>query len=560
MLTTLARVKVEKIFPQFFACLKEGYTKETLLKDLFAGLSIGIISLPLVMAFSIAAGLPPERGLFTGVVAGFLISFLGGSRVQIGGPTGAFAVVIYSVVERHGYEGLVLATILAGMMMIVMALTNAGALLKFIPYPVVVGFTAGISVTIFSTQVKDFFGLPIEKAPAEFLEKWALYIEHFSAWNAWALGLGVVSLFSIFFLRKKYPKIPGAVAVVAAGTFIAYAFEFPLETIQTKFGSIPSTLPALAFPTFTLAQIQSVIPDAITIALLSSIESLLSAVVADKMTGFRHHSSTELFAHGTANIFSVLFGGIPATGAIARTAANARLGATTPLAGIAHAITLFILMFFFADVAAKIPLAILAAVLMFVAWNMSESKHIAMICKCSKSDIFMLLVTLLLTVLVDITVAVEIGIVLAALLFVKKMALNTKIIPSQFFDEHEVILKKHIPDGVIIYEVGGPLFFGIAESLHHQFLTLQPKPRAFIFRLNNAPLIDASGIHALHEVASSCKQLGIAFFISEIKEDNHKLFHSTGLAKAASLCTTLQEALAKTNVDDKDKASLESCT
>lgn len=541
-----------KIFPQFFSCLKSGYTKDIFLKDLFAGFSIGIISLPLVMAFSIAAGLPPERGLFTGIIAGFLISFLGGSRVQIGGPTGAFAIIIYGIVERHGYEGLVLATIIAGFLMIGMALSNAGALLKFIPYPVVVGFTAGISLTIFSTQIKDFFGLPIEKAPAAFFEKWALYLEHYAGWNGWAFGLALASLLIIFILRNKYPKIPGAVVVVGLGTLIATIFEFPLETIQTKFGGIPSTLPIPSFPHFTLAQIQSVFPDAITIALLSSIESLFSAVVSDKMTGFRHHSSTELFAHGTANIFSVLFGGIPATGAIARTAANARLGATTPLAGIIHALTLFVLMFFFSTLAAKIPLAILAAVLMFVAWNMSEIKHMKMICKSSKSDIIMLFVTLFLTVLIDITVAVEIGIVLAAFLFMKKMARNTKILPTELFDEEApAILKKHIPNDVVIYEVNGPLFFGISDTLHQQFLSLEPKPRSFIFRLNKAPLIDASGIQALQEVANSCKQMDIQFLISETREDNLKLFHATGLSKQALLCPTLQEAIQKTSIDLK---------
>lgn len=530
-----------KIYPQFFSCLKKGYTKEVLFKDLFAGLSIGIISLPLVMAFSIAAGLPPERGLFTGIVAGFLISFLGGSRVQIGGPTGAFAVVIYSVVERHGYEGLILATIMAGILMIGMALTNAGALLKFIPYPVVVGFTAGISLSIFSTQVKDFFGLPIEKTPVEFFEKWALYLEHFPAWNVWAFSLGLVSLISIVFLRKKYPKIPGAVTVVAIGTFIAYALEFPLETIETKFGGIPSTLPIPSLPHFTLVQLRSLLPDALTIAVLSSIESLLSAVVSDKMIGHRHDSSTELLAHGTANIFSVIFGGIPATGAIARTAANVRLGATTPLAGIVHAITLFILMYFFSTVAAKIPLTILAAVLMFVAWNMSESKHIAMICKSTKSDMLMLFVTLLLTLLFDITIAVEVGIILAALLFMKKMALNTKIAP--FAPTHQELIL--VPDEVVVYEVNGPLFYGIAESLHQQFMTLNPKPRSFIFHLNRAPLIDASGIHALHEVAHSCKQFDIAFSISGVKEENLKLFSATGIEKVASLFPHLHDAIQK---------------
>ena len=543
------------IYPKFFTCLKEGYSKETFFKDLFAGITIGIISLPLIMAFSIASGLPPERGLYTGIIAGFLISFLGGSRVQIGGPTGAFVVVVYSIVERHGYEGLVIATIMAGIIMIGMALSHAGKLLKYIPYPVVTGFTAGIAISIFSSQLKDLFGLPIAKMPADFIEKWALYSEHFanSAWNLWALTLGLLSLTLIVFLRNRYPKIPGTVIAVGLGTFIAYYFKLPIETIESKFSAIPTMLPSPSLPTLSFHKIQTLLPDAITIAVLSSIESLLSAVVADKIVGTRHRSSAELFAHGVANIFAPIFGGIPATGAIARTAANARMGATTPLAGMTHALTLFILMVFFASAAIKIPLTILAAILIFVAWNMSELHHISMICKGSKSDIIMLFVTLTLTVLVDITVAVEVGVVLGALLFMKKMTRNTHIRPTKLIldEEHahyskdsEYVMKRHVPDDVAIFEVNGPLFFGITETLDQKFLELKPRPRAFIFRLNKAPMIDTSGIHALQELAAKCKHHDISFLISGLKEDNMELFQKMGLGKN-HLCKTLHEALAK---------------
>lgn len=529
------------LYPKFFTCLKQGYSKETFLKDLFAGITIGIISLPLVMAFSIAAGLPPERGLYTGVVAGFIISFLGGSRVQIGGPTGAFVVVIYSIAERHGYEGLVIATILAGVIMIGMAFANAGALLKYIPYPVITGFTAGLSVSVFSSQIKDLFGLPIAKLPADFLEKWALYIQHFGngALNFWALGLGIATVVLIVILRNKFPKVPGAALAVGLGTLIAYLFDFPIETIQSKFGGIPSMIPNPSLPSISFHQIQLLLPDAIAIALLSSVESLLSAVVADKATGFRHRSSAELLAHGIANIFSPIFGGIPATGALARTAANARLGATTPLAGITHAATLFILMFFFSVPAAKIPLATLAGVLIYVAWNMSESAHIKMICKGPKSDIIMLFTTLILTVLIDITVAVEVGVVLAAFFFMKKMTLNTKIIQSTFNEEHH---HHQIPDGIAVYEINGPLFYGISEKIQHKFESLEPKPKALIFRIHQASLIDTSGINALQELVNTCKKRDIDLLLSGVHDENKKLFKKMGLAETY-LCTTLKDAL-----------------
>lgn len=529
------------LLPKFFTCLKQGYSKETFFKDLFSGITIGIISLPLIMAFSIASGLPPERGLFTGIVAGFLISFLGGSRVQIGGPTGAFVVVIYSIVERHGYEGLVIASILAGLIMIIMALVKAGSLLKYIPYPVVTGFTAGIALVIFSSQIKDFFGLPIDKVPADFLEKWKLYLNHFASFNPWALGLGIGSIALIVFLKKKFPKIPGPAVAVGIGTLIAYLFHFPIETIETKFGGIPPMLPSPSFPHITFHQIQLLLPDAITIALLSSIESLLSAVVADKMTGFRHRSGAELLAHGVANIVSPLFGGIPATGAIARTAANARMGASTPFAGIMHAITLFILMAFFAIPAGKIPLAILAAVLLYVAWNMSEIDQIVKQCKGPKSDRLMLFTTMILTVLIDITVAVEVGVVLAAFIFLKKMAKHTKIGPAD--------LEEPIPPNVAVYDVNGPLFYGISDELHKNFHSLDPKPQAFIFRLHKAPLVDTTAINALQELAHLCKKHDTRFLLSGVNEELKPLFETMGL-KGIPLCTTFKEALSQV-VDKK---------
>lgn len=523
------------MYPKFFTCLKNGDFKKNFFQDLFAGIAIGIISLPMIMAFSMASGLPPERGLFTGIVAGFIISFLGGSRVQIGGPTGAFVIVIYSIVERHGYEGLVIATLLAGVMMIGMAFARAGSLLKYIPYPVVTGFTAGIAINLFTSQIKDFFGFSIHNMPADFLEKIPLYAEHFSngAWNGWALAIGSLSLISLFGLRKKYPKIPGNILVVGIATVVVYFFNLPVETIESKFGGIPSMLPAAYFPKISLHQIQILLPDAIAIALLSSIESLLSAAVADKITGTRHRSSAELLATGVANILSPIFGGIPATGAIARTAANARMGANTPFAGMMHAVTLFILMVVFSSAAAKIPLVILAAILMFVAWNMSEKEHIAMICKGPKTDVLMLFVTMALTLLMDIIVAVEVGMILAAFFFMKKMAQNTHITSTE---------SSHFPEGVTVYELNGPLFYGISEKLHQKFISTDPKPRAFVFRLNQAPIIDSTAVHTLQEIANHCSKSEISFFLSDVHENNKQLFKKMGLSEAY-LCTNLDEAL-----------------
>ena len=379
--------------PKSYICLQEGYSKKTLYNDLIAGLSIGIISLPLVMAFAIASGLPPERGLFTGIVGGLLVSLLGGSRFQIGGPTGAFVVVVFGIAERHGYEGLALSTLMAGGMLILFGLLKAGRLLKFIPFPVIIGFTAGIALSLFSSQFKDFLGLPIEQASPEFIEKWTQYIQHLFSWNPWAFSIGFGCLVLIFIFKAAFPKIPGIAFAITLESAIVYFFDLPVETIQTKFGVIPSMLPTLSLSFFSWDKLLPLLPDALTVALLASVESILSCSVADGMTGSRHHPNTELLAQGIGNIGSAIFGGMPVTGAIARTAANIKIGAKTPLSGMVHALTLFLFMVFLADETAKIPLASLAAALMYIAWNMSEKTHVLAICRGPKSDILLLAVS-----------------------------------------------------------------------------------------------------------------------------------------------------------------------
>lgn len=506
--------------------------------DLLAGISVGIISLPLTMAFAIASGLTPERGLFTGIVAGFLISLLGGSRVQIGGPTGAFVVIVYSVVQRHGYDGLALATLLAGAMMVFLALVRAGVLLKFIPYSVTIGFTAGIALTIFSSQVKDLFGLSIDQVPADFVEKWASYIQHAWTWNPWALMIGIVCTASIFFLRAYYPKVPGPIIAVLLSTIAVAVFQIPVETIETKFGEIPRLLPAPSLPSFSLEKLQAVFPDAITIALLGAIESLLSAVVADGMTGHRHRSNTELFAQGLANIGSIIFGGIPATGAIARTSANIKLGAKTPLAGMLHAVTLLMLMVFFAPYAAKIPLPTLAGVLIFIAWNMSEIENIGAIFRGPKSDILVLIATFSLTVLIDLTVALQAGVLLAAILFLKNVSNSTSVKACQILiaeeekptaQDSELLFRKDIPEQVSVFEVDGPLFFGSAYALNEQLYQLHPHPQVFILRLHKVPLIDATGIYAIKDCAKKCRQQGIQFYLSGVSGEKRTMLKKAGV-------------------------------
>jgi len=521
--------------PKIITCLQEGYSREYFLNDVAAGISVGIIALPLALAFAIASGVTPERGLFTTIIAGFLISLLGGSRVQIGGPTGAFVIIVYAVVQKYGYEGLSLATLVAGIMMILMGVARLGILLKYIPYPVTTGFTTGIAFVIVFSQIKDFFGLKAEKLPPAFIEKCQLYCEIAHTWNFWALLIAFATLVLIFTLRRYRPKWPVAIIAIIVTTAATQFFHLPVETIESKFGEIPRVLPVPSLPHFSYDLLKEVFPDAITIAFLGAIESLLSAIVADGMIGSKHRSNGELIAQGVANIGSVLFGGIPATGAIARTSANIRMGAKTPVAGIIHAITLFLLMLFFANLAGKIPLAALAGVLIFVAWNMSEIPHFIEILRGHKGDALVLLITFLLTVLIDLTAAVQIGVILSAAIFLKRMTDQTQVRicqnlihennnEAQEMNGSELIFRKDIPSDIRVFEINGPFFYSIADLLDEALSRLVEKPRVFILRIHKTPFIDSTGLRAIKQFSVKCRKNGIVFAISDVDAKYRNIF------------------------------------
>jgi SulP family sulfate permease len=485
-------------------------------RDLIAGLVVGIVALPLALAFAIASGVPPERGLYTAIIAGFLISALGGSRVQIGGPTGAFVVIVYGIVTKYGYEGLVTCTLIAGAILIVMGLARMGALIKFIPYPVVTGFTAGIAVIIFSSQVKDFLGLKMGAVPAEFVEKWASYAEHIGTLDWTTVGVAVGSMVVLIVWPKISRIVPGPFVAMVLATLAVQIFQLPVETIGSRFGGVPSALPAPHLPRIAWEHVRELISPSITVALLAAIESLLSAVVADGMIGTRHKSNMELVAQGVANIASPIFGGIPATGAIARTATNVRTGGRTPLAGMMHAITLLLILVFAGQWAAKVPLAALAAILVVVSYHMSEWHAFAGLLRAPKSDIFVLIATFALTVFVDLTVAVQAGVVAAALLFMRRMAEVTNIEGIADVDQPDELTPQM--GGVAIYEVNGPFFFGAADKLKDVLGEIEKKPKAFVLRMRNVPFIDATGIHALAQLATKCRRQGIRLILTEMRE------------------------------------------
>ena len=518
--------------------------------DLFAGLTVGVVALPLAMAFAIASGVGPEKGLFTAIVAGGLISLLSGSRYQIGGPTGAFVVVVFAVIQRHGYDGLALATLLAGGLLLVLAVSGLGALVRFIPYPVTTGFTTGIAVIIFTSQVKDLLGLHPAHNPADFVDKWLAYGGAIGTFQPLVFVLGLACLAVLIALRRWAPRLPGALIVVSLAAAAVWLLGLPIETIQDRFGPVPSLPPAPSLPAVSMEKIVAVFPDAITIAALAAIESLLSAVVADGMTGDSHKPNAELLAQGVANIGSVLFGGIPATGAIARTATNIRAGARTPLSGLVHALTLLGFMILAAPLVGRIPLVALAAVLVIVAWNMSELDKFRAIFRAPRSDTTVLLVTFALTVLIDLNVAIQVGLLLAALLFMKRMIQVGKVGPVDWLGHEEMdpanlALRLELP-GVEIYEIHGPFFFGIADRLKHVLEGIQRPPRAFILRMRHVPAIDATGLHALRLFHDRCRRRGTVLILSGVQEQPRRALHKAGLfgrLGAENVCDSIDIAL-----------------
>ncbi|WP_295055145.1 SulP family inorganic anion transporter [Sulfuricurvum sp.] len=507
---------------------RQGYSWADFSADAIAGLAVAIVALPLAMAIAIASNLPPERGLFTAIVAGFLISAHGGSRYQIGGPTAAFIVTVAMVAMKHGYEGLVLATIMAGVILIIMAFFRAGELIKFIPYPVIVGFTSGIALLIAFSQIRDFFGLSITTVPPDFIDKLSIYITHLHETNFTAVILAVISIGIIFFAKKYFPRIPGPILVVTFSALAVWSLNLPVETIESRFGTIPSMLPSPVWPNITFEKLRLLLPDAITIATLAAIESLLSAVVADGMTGTRHKSNAELLGQGVANIASGIFGGLPATGAIARTATNVKAGAKTPVAGMMHALWLFLFMVLLAPLIVKVPLAALAAILMVVAWNMSEIKHIKEIMQAPRTDRIVLIVTFALTVLVDLNFAIQAGIALASILFIDQMMKSTQIRPVES-DENDPdsTSNKIIPQGAEVYEIQGPLFFGVAEKLVDTLMLFEKPPHVFILRMRYVPLIDAAGLHALEILHERLSQYDTQLILSGVNAQVDQFIRSS---------------------------------
>lgn len=531
--------------PKLFSIIKHRKKElpaEQLKNDIIAGIIVAIIALPLSVALAIASGVTPEKGLVTAIIAGFLISFLGGSRVQVGGPTGAFVVIIYGIIAKYGLSGLMISTILAGIIMILMGVVRFGSVIKYIPYPTTTGFTTGIAVVLLSTQIKDFFGLQIDQVPSEFVEKWEVYIHHFNTIDIATTMVGLASLLIIILWPKINKTIPGSLIALVLATAAVKFFHIPIETIGSRFGDISSSIKFIDFSDLkvSLSVVKELIRPAITIAFLASIESLLSAVVADGMIGKKHNSNMELIAQGAANIASVLFGGIPATGAIARTAANVKNGGRTPVAGIVHSITLLLIMLVFMPLAKLIPMATLAAILVVVAYNMSEWRSFVGIYSSTKSDMTVLLVTFILTILFDLVIAIEIGMIIAMFLFIKRMSEN-KLIESvsqelgitleEEDDDSDILdeeIKEHIDSKIAIYEVRGPLFYGVVNKFLDLLNEVKSTTRIIILRMKNVDSMDATALNALKQLDKRCKSQEIVILFAEINEQPRKLLEKSG--------------------------------
>ncbi len=524
--------------PKLITVLREGYGISDLRNDAIAGLTVAIVALPLAMALAIASGTTPDKGLLTAVVAGFLISALGGSRFQIGGPTGAFVVVVFNVIQQHGYDGLILATLMAGVILIIGGFARLGTWIKYIPEPVVTGFTAGIAVIIFSSQVKDLLGLSIDKVPAEFIEKWEAFWSARDTLNLSAVAVAGAALAVIIALRRFAPKLPGFLIAVVGASIAVYLLNLPIETIGSKFGGIPDTLPSPVMPSVTLARLAELAPSAFTIAFLAGVESLLSAVVADDMTGRRHRSNCELVAQGIANVASAMFGGMPATGAIARTATNIRSGARSPVAGMLHAVFVLLFMLVLAPLAVFVPLASLGAVLVIVAWNMSEVHKFRHLMRAPLGDRAVLILTFGLTVMVDLTVAIEVGVVLAAILFMHRMAEVVSVQQGIQIIEQDVddfarprtsyTQRAALPKGVEVFQLRGPLFFGSAGRLADVLDSIGTPPRVFILRMREVPMIDATGVAALSDFVKRCKAHGTEVIAAGVQPSLRAVLTSMG--------------------------------
>ena len=551
-------MKAFEFKPKLFTTLKN-YTRENFMTDLMAGIIVGIVALPLAIAFGIASGVTPEKGIITAIVAGFIISFLGGSKVQIGGPTGAFIVIIYGIIQEYGIEGLMVATMMAGIILVLLGIFKLGTIIKFIPYPIIIGFTSGIAVTIFTTQIADIFGLNFngEKVPGDFIGKWILYFHHFDTVNWWNVVVSVASIFIIAITPKFSKKIPGSLVAIVLVTVAVYLMKMYggiqcIDTIGDRF-SIKAQLPEAAVPSLDWEAIKNLFPVAITIAVLGAIESLLSAAVADGVIGDRHDSNTELIAQGIANFVSPIFGGIPATGAIARTMTNINNGGKSPVAGIVHAVVLLLILLFLMPLAQYIPMACLAGVLVIVSYNMSGWRVFKGLLKNPKSDVTVLLITFFLTVIFDLTVAIEVGLVIACVLFMKRVMETTQIsvITDEIDPNKESDLEVHeehliVPEGVEVYEINGPYFFGIATKFEEIMARLGDRPKIRIIRMRKVPFIDSTGIHNLTTLCKMSQKENIHIILSGVNDQAHAVLEKSGfyeLLGKENICSNINEAL-----------------
>lgn len=552
-----------KLEPKLITVFREGYTRKQFQGDLLGGLTVGVVALPLAIALAIASGVKPEQGLYTAIFAGIVIAALGGSRAQISGPTGAFIVIVYGIVQKYGYDGLVVATLIAGVLLVIMGLVRMGAFLKFVPYPVVIGFTSGIALIIFSSQVNDLLGLQLEKVPADFVEKWIAYVRHIATIDPYAVAVGLASLLIIVIWPKVTRRVPGPLIAILAVTFVVQFFQIPVATIATRFGGVPGTLPMPHFPVVTWSLVQEMFSPAITIAILAGLESLLAAVVADGMMGTRHRSNMELIAQGTGNIVSVMFGGIPATGAIARTATNIKSGGTTPVSAIIHCIFLLLVLLFIGKWAAMIPMATLAAILVVVAYNMSEWREFRHLLSSPRGDIAVLLATFFLTVFIELTVAIQVGILLAAFLFLQKMSTETHVdlITENLKEDEEFegrdMTDVKIPQGVEVFEIYGSLFFGAVRQFKESIRVVATKPKVLILRMRQVPTIDASGIHVLEELADETLENGQIIVFSAVSRSVFRVMRKSGFVDkvgrkhfAGDIFSALE--IAKTHLDSID--------
>ncbi len=506
----------QPFYPKFFSLLKLGITRKQAMSDLFAGIVVGIVALPMSIAFAIASGLSPEKGIITAIVAGFIVSLLGGSRVQIAGPTGAFVVIIFGILQKYGYEGLVISTILAGIFLIIFGLLKLGDLLKYLPHPLIVGFTSGIALVIASTQVKDALGLPITNIPAEFLGKWSVYLANIAKINPYAIIITIATILILTYTKNSKSKIPGSLIAIFLFTIIVKVFQIPVTTIETFYGEIHAEF-SFTLPHIHWSSIVLYLKPALAIALLGGIESLLSAVVSDGMIGANHRSNTELIAQGIANIFSPLFGGIPATGALARAAANVKNGGRTPIAGMVHSAILLLSLVFFGGLAKLIPMSCLSGILIVVAYNMSEWRSFLSILRGSFFDVIILVSTFILTVFVDLIIAIEVGVVLSSLLFMKRMAdfgtQNIDVVDQDLIDDYS-----NLPEQINVYEISGPLFFGSAKAYTQVIKQFGNKSKVLIIRMRHVPFVDSTGVNNLKDVLKILKNSGVEIILSGVNK------------------------------------------